>query len=162
MPFFLNDKAVEPDEEGCFGANCSVCFLDKQCHSITYPKIQEICTSFEITPHSFAVCKDCFKNVDKRSLQTNIMDYFVMDELYRWTMGKKDGIVRSDLEYHTLIQVATEQGILYREEKRTRHRYTREERVLHLGFVNMLKRENTTDYTPNALYQNLFKKLYEG
>lgn len=161
MTFFLNDKAVKPDEEGCFTANCSVCFNDKQCNPITYPKIQEICASFEITPHSFAVCKDCFKNVDRRSLHTNIMDYFVMDELYRWIMGKKDGIIRSDLEYRTLIQVATEQGIIYREEKRTR-RYTKQERTIHVGFVNLLKRQNVGDFTPNVLYQSLFKKLYEG
>jgi hypothetical protein len=162
MPFFLNDKEVQPDDEGCFEANCSVCFSDKQCHSITYPKIQEICAAFKITPHSFAVCKDCFKNVDKRSLQTNIMDYFVMDELYRWTMGAKDGVVRSDLEFRTLIQVAMDQGILYREEKRTRHRYTKNERITHTGLISMLRRENTGDFTPSSLYQSLFKKLYDG
>lgn len=162
MTFFLNDKAVEPDEEGCFIANCSVCFNDKQCYSITYPKIQEICASFKITPHSFAVCKDCFKNVDKRSLNTNIMDYFVMDEVYRWMTGAKDGIVRSDLEFRTLLGVAQEQGILYREEKRTRHRYPKEERAVHTGFVNLLKRQNSGDFTPNVLYQSLFKKLYDG
>lgn len=162
MPFLLNDKEVQVDAEGCFEANCSVCFQDKQCHSITYPKIQEICAAFKITSHSFAVCKDCFKNMDRRSLQTNIMDYFVIDELYRWSAGAKDGIVRSDLEYHTLIQVAKDQGILYREEKRMRNRYTKNERVVHTGFINLLKRENNSDFTSSPLYQSLFKKLYDG
>jgi hypothetical protein len=90
------------------------------------------------------------------------MDYFVMDELYRWMLGEKDGIVKSDLEFRTLLAVAQDQGILYREEKRTRHRYTKQERVTHTGFVNMLKRQNDGDYTPSILYQSLFKKLYEG
>jgi len=162
MTFFLNDKEVQPNEDGCFEANCSICFKDKSCLPITYPHIEKICESFNIKAHSFAVCQDCFKNVDKRSLQTNIMDYFVMDELYRWIMGSKDGIVRSDLEFRTLLGVAQEQGILYREEKRTRHRYTKDERSAHLGVISLLKREHTGNYTPNLLYQSLFKKLYEG
>lgn len=90
------------------------------------------------------------------------MDYFVIDELYRWSAGAKDGIVRSDLEYHTLIQVAKDQGILYREEKRMRNRYTKNERVVHTGFINLLKRENNSDFTSSPLYQSLFKKLYDG
>lgn len=154
-------KDVPEDAQGRFPANCSVCFNDKTCIGINYQRIIDICAKFGVTAHGFAVCEDCSKG-EPHSLFRNLMDYFVMDELYRWLIGNKDGIVKSDLEFKTLLSVAFDNGIIYREEKRTRHRYTKEQRVMNMGLINMLKRENTGDYIPNPLMSGLFKKLYEG
>lgn len=162
MATFLNGKEITTGDDGSYEANCSVCFQDGRCNSVTYPRIEEICAAFKITPHYFAVCQNCLEKTDKKTLYTNLMDYFVMEELYRWLLFDKDGIVQSDLEFKALLQVAKDQGILYREEKRTRHRITKEEKVLNTGMISMLKKQDMGDYTPNALYQSLFKKLYEG
>lgn len=162
MPFLLNGKEIEPDDRGGYQAVCSVCFKNTYCQAITYPKIVEICESFDIPIYSFAICENCRNMPDKRSLNINIMDYFVVNELTRWLVGDRQGIVRSQLEFKTLLNVAQEQGIIYREEKRMRFRYAKQERPFHMGFINVLKQEKSADFIPNAFYQNVFKKLYEG
>ena len=153
---------VKEDERGRFPANCSVCFQDKTCVGINYPSLIDICEQMGAESHGFAVCEDCIKNTEPHHLFKNLMDYFIMDELCRWLIWEKDGIIRSDLEFQTLLQVAREQGVLYREEKRTRHRVTKQEKTLGMGFLNMLKGSNTADYVPNPLMMGMFKKLYEG
>ena len=151
---------VKEDEQGRFPANCSVCFQDKLCVGVSYQPLIEICDKLQVQAHGFAVCVDCFK-MDSGHLYKNLLDYFVMDELYRWLSGEKDGIVRSELEFKTLLCVAGELGILYREEKRMRHR-SKQDRVINNGLLNVLKRQNTGDYNVNPLLRNMFKKLYEG
>jgi len=153
---------VKEDEQGRFPANCSVCFEDKTCVGINYQSLIDICEKMGSKPHGFAVCEDCLKNTEPRYLSKNLHDYFIMDELCRWCLWDKDGIVRSDEEFQALLQVAKDQGVIYREEKRTRHRLTKEEKALNMGILNFLKGQNTSDYVPNPLMMNMFKKLYEG
>lgn len=165
MPRVQNGQAlinVPEDANGKFLANCSVCFEDKTCIGITYPHLVKIYEQLGVDGHGFAVCEDCFKNTEPKSLYKNLLDYFIMDELCRWLVWNKDGIIRSELEFKTLLSIAEEQGVLYREEKRTRHRYTKQERVMNMGLINMLKRENTGDYTSNPVFRGLFKKLMDG
>ena len=152
---------VREDERGRFTANCSVCFQDKTCQGINYQSLIDICKQMGTDPHGFAVCEDCLKNTDPRSLAKNLLDYFIMDELCRWAVWKKDGIIRSELEFQTLLQVAKDQGVLYREEKRTRHR-SKQEKNFGMGLLNVLKGKSSGDYVPNPLMMGMFKKLYEG
>jgi hypothetical protein len=161
MPFFLNGQEIEPDAQGGYQACCSVCFQDKYCVSITYEKIMEICKSFDIPTYSFAICEKCLNMSDRRALHLNIMDYFVMNELTRWVTGDKTGIIHSQHEFNTLLNIAYEQGIIYREEKRLRFRYAKKERQFQLGFIDLLKREKSGDYIPNTFYQSIFKNLYK-
>jgi len=161
MPFYPSPRVVEFDENGLCDAMCSVCFQDKRCLSITYPKIQEICERFNIPTYAFAVCEKCRNTSDKRWLCTNIMDFFIINELARWTCGDKKGIIHSNLEFKTLLNIAKEQGIIYREEKRI-NRFDKRERPMNAGFLNILKREGSDNYNSNTLYQSLFKHLYDG
>lgn len=84
-----------------------------------------------------------------------------MNELTRWVTGDCNGIVHSELEFKTLLSIAEDQGIIYREEKRLRYRYAKKERQFQQGFIDILKREKSADFIPNAFYQNIFKNLYK-
>lgn len=158
----LNDKEI--DAIGPFKAKCSVCLTDKgDCQPISYTQIIEIYENFNVAANAYAVCKDCYNKAkngsdeDKRFLQCNIMDYFITNELFRWACGKKDGIVQSEEEFQSLLIFAVDNKVLYREDK-----FIRKHQIKELGFVNSLwNNDYNKDYTPNLLYQSLFKKLYK-
>jgi len=161
VPTFLNGIPIKNDEP--FAARCSVCFEDKKnCLPVSYPNIIEFYKRFKITPVAYAVCQSCFNTKDKKSLFYNLMDYFVTHEIWRWIEGTKDGIVRNEHEFRDLLNAAVDQGVLYREEKRIRQYRFKHDRVAQKGYVDFLMKQSISDdYKPNALYQSLFKKLYE-
>lgn len=159
----LNDKEI--DATGPFKARCSVCLTDKSdCQPISYPQIVEIYKHFKVAANAYAVCKDCCDRAkngsdeDKRFLHRNIMDYFITNELWRWSCGKKDGIVRDNEEFQSLLKFAVDNKVLYREDK-----FIRNHQIKESGFINSLwSNQYNKDYTPNILYQSLFNKLYNN
>lgn len=139
-------------------ACCSVCFEDKNdCLPVSYPQVVELYEKLKCKPVSFAVCKHCFEHADREFLHTNLMDYFITHELYRWTAGEKDGIIKNNDQFHTLLETAIDNKVIYREEKRIRQI----EGKRAVGFVSMLWSNRSIDYTPNAVYKNLFKNVFD-
>lgn len=96
----LNGKTI--DASVPFKACCSVCFKDTDdCLPISYPFMENLYKELGARTVAFAVCKHCFETSDRRFLYDNLKDYFVVNELRRWIMGDRDGIVRSHLSMST-------------------------------------------------------------
>ena len=108
-------------------------------------------------PIAVACCSKCYKS-DPEELHQSVTDFIVIDQLWAYKSGKREGIIKSDNAFMAWREEAIKNGVFERETARHR-KFGIETEIDPPPPINFLNK--TTDFHTDLLLKAIFKKNHE-
>ena len=144
-------------------ARCGICFKENaECQPISYPSIVEVFKLCNIAPIAIACCSECLKS-DPQELHQSITDFIIIDQMWAYVTGKREGIIYSDAAYKAFREEAIANGVFERESRR-------QEAIGNPGInfeplmnkqISVNLTERTDGFHTELLLRAMFKKTHE-